>query len=436
MGIFNTAELDMKKILGLLVAIFLSATVAFGTVACSKNSGSSDKEQAFTIKYELNEDDENDVYYTLTGFTVSDKAQKLANKGDYAALAALFNKQTGKNDYTAETVRTFTVASEYKADGATETRPVKKIAASAVSGLTFLKEITVPSSVEKIAAGAFSNLTSLEKITLPFTGEKVGAVNGNKSFGYIFGTSAGNGLTSCTQQYNEGSSASTAYYIPTTLKTVVITGDNKSEAGETVYYKHDVKNNKNYVLTKEEYDAFEETEEFTKHTLTSGAKKNYAVPAYAFYGCTTLETITLSGKIEKIDDYTFSGCTSVKKYSLEGVTEEVGNYAFNGCTSLIEVNFKGVKTIGAHAFDGCTSLGKESTVAEHPVKLADVTVIGEYAFNGCTAITRVTLNANGVKLGKCAFKGCSELKKVDNKPADAPTGDEDPFLNCHKDLNK
>ncbi len=425
----------MKKILGLLAATFLTATVAFGTVACSGKTGEATEEQAFTIKYELNEDDENDVYYVLTGYTVSDEAQKLANKNDYAALAALFNKQNGNNDYTAETVRTFTVASEYKADGESEAKPVKEIAASAVSGLTFIKEITVPSSVEKIAAGAFSNLTSLEKITLPFTGEKVGAVNGNKSFGYIFGTSEGDGLTSCTQQYNEGTSSTATYYIPTTLKTAVITGDNKSEEGETVYYKHDVKNNKNYYLTKEEYDAFEETEEFTKHTLTSAAKESYSVPAYAFYGCTTLETITLSGSIAKIEDYTFSGCTSVKEYSLKNVTE-VGKYAFNGCTALTEVDFTGVKTIGAHAFDGCTSLGKESTVKEHPVKLLDATAIGEYAFNGCTAITRVTLNANGVKLNKCAFKGCSELKKVDNKPADAPTGDDDPFLDCHEDLNK
>ena len=425
----------MKRIFGLVASFVLTATLAFSATACGNSKNDSSSDEAFTLKYDLNEDDENDVYYVLSGFTVSDEAQKLANKGDYDALAKLFNKKLGKDEYTAETVRTFTVASEYKADGATEAHPVKEISASAISGLSFIKEIVVPETIEKIAGGAFSNLTSLEKITLPFTGEKLGAVNGKKSFGYIFGTSSGTGLTSYEQKYNEGSSATTTYYVPSTLKTVVITGDNKSDEGKTLYYKLKLADNTKYELTKEEYDAFEDNDEYKKYTLTSAGEKHYAVPAYAFYGCNSLETVTLSGDIEKIDDYTFSGCTSIKTYSLKDVTAVLGEYAFNGCTSLESVDFTGVTTIGAHAFDGCTALGKESTVMKHAVTLSDVTTIGEYAFNGCTAMTDLTLNAN-VNLGACAFKGCTKLSTVTNRPEYNGNVDEDPFLNCDKLKNE
>ena len=75
-------------------------------------------------------------------------------------------------------------------------------------GCTGIKEIVIPDSVTSISDGVFKSCTSLEKISIPFVGEKKDGT-GLTHFGHIFG--AGAYLT----QNN---------YIPTSLKTIVITG--------------------------------------------------------------------------------------------------------------------------------------------------------------------------------------------------------------------
>ena len=123
----------------------------------------SSDEKDYNVQYEL---DENEEFYTLKGFSISEKARKLADKSDFAALAELFNAYltNGETPFTADTVKTFTVKSEI--DG----KPVKKISAGAISSLAFIEKIVVPDSVEEIGANAFYQLSGLKEITLPFVG--------------------------------------------------------------------------------------------------------------------------------------------------------------------------------------------------------------------------------------------------------------------------
>ncbi len=413
----------MKKLLGLLTSAVLALTFAFSLTACKSASSSGDDSKAYTATYEL--DEENDAY-TFTGFTVSQKALKLAEKKDFDALAKLFNedKADGDADFTAETVKTLTVKSEYKG------KPVTKIAGRAVSGLTFIEKIVVPDSVTEIAARAFGNLTGLKEITLPFTGKSVDGLLAERSFGYIFDTTTADGLTSCAQTYYDSKDASTTYYIPTALKTVTITGDNVPATGPIQKWVKVVKIDGEEKLVEAKEGEVGDNGKPAYPIPVAGGK--LSVPAYAFHSCTTIETLNLTGNVEKLEAYTLYGCSGLKTANLTSVNE-VAAHAFENCTSLAAVNFggddaddlvadfAGLTKIGESAFSGCTSLGKKSEIAEHPLKLATVTEIGEKAFKGCTAMTKVIFNANA-NVKDYAFRNCTNLKTLENKPADENLG--------------
>ena len=106
---------------------------------------------------------------------------------------------------------------------------VTRIGNYAFYGSTGLASIEIPSSVTGIGAGAFSGCSSLESITLPFVGDKPHTATDNYQypFGYIFGTKSYVGGTATKQYYygdSTSSTTSTTYSIPSSLKSVTITG--------------------------------------------------------------------------------------------------------------------------------------------------------------------------------------------------------------------
>ena len=85
---------------------------------------------------------------------------------------------------------------------------------------------------------------------------------------------------------------------------------------------------------------------FTKDGQTlvacpGGMKGEYAVPQgvteiaeEAFYGCSSLESITIPEGVTKLGLGAFDGCYSLKSITLpEGITE-IGDGAFASCSSL------------------------------------------------------------------------------------------------------
>lgn len=415
----------MKRLLGLFTSVVLALTLAFSLAACKNDSSNQDEEdKAYNVQYEL---DDNEEYYTLKSFTVSEEARKLADKNDYEGLAELFNGELaeGETAFTEDTVKTFTVKSEY------EGKPVKKIASSAISSLAFIEKIVVPDSVEEIGANAFYQLTGLKEITLPFTGNKVGAISSKSSFGYIFGTTSADGLTSCAQTYEvAASNASTTYYIPSNLKTVTITGKN-----EKVKTEKWVRNVGGKQIAAEEGEVGDDGKPAYKITVYNDGDQKLAVPAYTFYNVTTIETVVLSDELTALENYTFYGCSALKTVTALGV-KTVGDSAFESCSSLKsvafggtaagenEITFANVETIGKNAFKGCTALGKSSDVTKHPLDLSTVTEIGESAFGGCTGLTSVKLKS-GVVLDRLAFSSCSALETIENADAYVPKRAED-----------
>ena len=393
----------MKKIIAFVLSLALATSLFAALTSCG-----SDKTTDKTVKFTW-DITEADGEVTLNGYTVSDAAKDLIAKKDYAGLAKGFTANNG-GSYDESSVKKVEIPDN-----------VTIIKSNAIDSLSFIEEIVVGDNVKKIEEGAFSNLSALKKITLPFAGSEkgapdatngmVGAANAKKLFGYIFGTASTSSLTACTQTYNDGASGNTAtYYIPTTLETVVITGEIKVENKELKVNKND---DGKYVLPAEGEEG--------EYTITVKSYADCAVQPYAFYGVTVIKNVTLKGN--DIFAETFHGCTALENvYVKDSTGLTIGKNAFNGCTALKNVttdeaaSFKGVKVIGDSAFSGCTALGKgdEFTIGE--LNLKDVEKIGELAFGGCTGLVKLVLDASvnldGKDVKEKAFNGCTGIIEV------------------------
>lgn len=157
----------------------------------------------------------------------------------------------------------------------------------AFSGCKGLTSIIIGDGVKSIGTNAFSGCSSLQRMTLPFVGNKMHSASDTWQypFGSIFGKSSYTGGTA-TKQYYYGDSytTSTTYYIPTSLKSVTITG------GTLLY------------------GAFYNCNGLTSVTIGDGVT---SIGKYSFYNCSGLTNVTIPNSVTSIDFSAFSGCTGL-----------------------------------------------------------------------------------------------------------------------------
>lgn len=375
----------MKKVTKLLLIMLLAFTMVMSFIACDKNDEETVIDTTITLALFNAEDEEAPIdkdvlgdvekYYVITGYTFSDNVAKIVenvakNKNYYNEDAYIGTKddawkneqkiynaisnptlltevKAGKSAPSKITIKFNDAEAKFEATEGEVTYPVLGIADSAFTGHTEIKTLTIPETYLYVGQGAFSGCSSIETYTAPFVGSAKDAVNGKKSFGYVFGTVEYTGGTSITQNYNASGTAT--YFVPASLKTVNVNGEISK------YAFHNVTTVKEVSFT------------------------NTVVPAYAFFGCTALDTVDFA------------------------TITEVNDGAFSGCTSLENVGLANVTTIGANAFENCAGI--------EAVTLKDEVVIGEKAFKGCTSIKEVALNNATVRAS--AFSGCSALETVE-----------------------
>ena len=262
---------------------------------------------------------------------------------------------------------------------------VTSIGDYAFCNCTGLTSITIPDRVTSIGSYAFSGCSSLESITIPFVGAKAGVTSSDTyqyPFGYIFGTSSNTGGVATKQYYYGNSTSSTTYdtyYIPSSLKSVTVTGGN--------------------IL----YGAFYNCTGLTSVTIPDSVT---SIGSDAFRGCTGLSSITIPDIVTSIGDSAFSGCSGLTSVTIGNSVTNIGSSAFSGCRGLASIIIPdSVTSIGSRAFSYCTGL-TSITIPD------SVTSIGSRAFDGCSGLTSITIPAGVTSIGDSAFSSCGKLQYI------------------------
>ena len=235
-----------------------------------------------------------------------------------------------------------------------------------------LTNVTIPDSVTSIGSSAFGGCSALENLTIPFVGSSASATSASSStlFGYIFGTTSYMGGVATEQYCSSNSSSKIKYYIPSSLKTVTITG----------------------------------------------GSINYG----AFYNCSNLTNVIIDGSITSIGGGAFYNCSSLKSATIGDSVTSIGYDAFRNCDSLKEVHTNDIVSWCNISFNGSSanpsyngaSLYLNGELVTDLIIPNTITEIKSYAFYGCGSLTSITIPDSVTSIGNGAFSGCSSLSSI------------------------
>ncbi|MCR5032699.1 MAG: leucine-rich repeat domain-containing protein [Lachnospiraceae bacterium] len=212
---------------------------------------------------------------------------------------------------------------------------VKTVGEGAFAGNSTIESVTMGSGTKKIAYAAFSNMSALKSLT---TGNSVKSI-GHAAFSGDYNLTD---VTLGSAVEELGSGAFIGCYNLTTLSLD--------------------KANKDFVVAN---GAIYNRKMTTLYELLPGYQNGtFTVPdsvttikEYAFYGCNSLESVTLGANITSIPAFCFANCLSLQTVSIPYSCTRIEMNAFLGDVNLTYLQIPpSVYVIDDSAFDGCFRL--------------------------------------------------------------------------------
>ena len=141
--------------------------------------------------------------------------------------------------------------------------------------------------------------------------------------------------------------------------------------------------------------------------------------------------------------------TKIRKVLIPDTLQYIGNYAFYGCTLLNEIDLTGtnINSIGSYAFASCSNLATVLNIASESFSLGEfcffscsnlieiniggANLIPNYAFANCEALETLTLPNNVQSINETSFYNLPSLKEIIVKDQSTIHSANDLVINNH-----
>ena len=294
--------------------------------------------------------------------------------------------------------------------------PVTSIGDSAFENCTGLLSVTIPDSITSIGNSAFLGCTSLTSVTIPDSVTSIGreVFSGCDAISeitlpFVGTTEDGSQTTQLACIFGSVSWAQDNSSVPSSLKKVIITSG--AEIGDYAFYGCSSIESITIPesVTSIGYQAFAECTGLTEINFNA-TDCSLSYPVY-FYNAPFMNSgksgtgivLNIGDNVKHIPNRLFNA-SNVSSIKIGKSITSIGDYAFSRCESLTEVTIPGnVLNIGNYAFEACYNLC-ELTIEE------GVKSIGNYAFEYCNELTEIVIPNSIENIGHATFYECDSLR--------------------------